>query len=194
MGDWRLGVAVVVGFALGSIPFGVILARARGIDLRKIGSGNIGATNTARALGKRSGGIVLALDAAKAYLPTATALWLGLGPKVAAAAGGAAFLGHVFSPFLRFRGGKGVACGLGTFLALAPLATVLAALVFAGTFALTRIGALGSLLGGLALLPALYLLRAPLVYRELAALMFIVILWRHRGNIARMARGREHRL
>jgi glycerol-3-phosphate acyltransferase PlsY len=190
----RLLLAVVVGFALGAIPFGVLLARARGVDLKKIGSGNIGATNAARALGKKAGIVVLLLDTAKAYLPTAAALWLGYGAEVAAAAGGAAFLGHLFSPFLRFKGGKGVACGLGTFLALAPAAAAIAAAVCIVVVVITRVGSLGSLLGAAALLPALYLLHAPLVYLQLAAAMFLLIVWRHRDNLGRMLRGSENKL
>lgn len=190
----RVLAAVVVGFALGAIPFGVVFARARGIDLRKIGSGNIGATNAARALGRKTGVLVLLLDTAKAYLPTAAALWLGFGPEVAAAAGGAAFLGHIFSPFLRFKGGKGVACGLGTFLALSPAAAGVAAAVCVAVVAITRIGSLGSLLGAASLLPALYLFHAPLVYLQLGAAMFLLIVWRHRENLGRMLRGNENKL
>ncbi|HEY2746728.1 MAG TPA: glycerol-3-phosphate acyltransferase, partial [Polyangia bacterium] len=92
---------IVAAFALGSIPFGVLLARARGVDLKKVGSGNIGATNAARALGKKIGVVVLLLDTAKAYLPTAAALWLRLGSNVAAATALAAFVGHIYSPWLK---------------------------------------------------------------------------------------------
>ncbi len=127
--DPRVIFVVLVAFLLGSIPFGVLLARARGIDLKKVGSGNIGATNAARALGKKAGVVVLLLDTAKAWLPTAAALRLQLGPEVAAVAGFAAFTGHIYSPWLKGRGGKGVACGLGAFLALAPACAGIAAAV-----------------------------------------------------------------
>jgi glycerol-3-phosphate acyltransferase PlsY len=186
-------IAIATGFLLGSIPFGVLLARARGIDLTKVGSGNIGATNAARALGKKSGVIVLLLDMLKAYLPTLAALLLGAGPEIAAATGLAAFAGHIFSPWLRFRGGKGVACGLGCFLALAPAAAGIAAAVCLAVVALTRLGSLGSLLGTLALVPALYFLHAPRAYLVLAIVMLILIVWRHRENIGRMRAGKENK-
>ena len=187
-------VAVAASFLLGSIPFGVLLARARGVDLTKVGSGNIGATNAARALGKKSGAIVLLLDTLKAFVPTFAVLQLGAGPDLAAATGFAAFSGHIFSPWLRFRGGKGVACALGAFLALSPAAAGIAAAACAIVVVLTRIGSLGSLLGGLTLIPSLILLHAPRGYLALAIVMMLLILWRHRENIGRMLAGKENKL
>jgi glycerol-3-phosphate acyltransferase PlsY len=191
-----LQAAVVAGsFLLGSIPFGVLLARRRGVDLKKVGSGNIGATNAARALGKKAGVVVLLLDTFKAFAPTfATARWLDGGPELAAAVGFAAFLGHIYSPWLRFRGGKGVACALGAFLALAPLATLMAGAVCAVVVVATRIGSLGSLLGMAALLPALVVRHEPRAYVTLAAAMFVLIVWRHRDNLRRLAKGQENKL
>lgn len=192
--DPRVIGTVVVAFVLGSIPFGVLLARARGVDLKKVGSGNIGATNAARALGKKVGIVVLLLDTAKAYLPTAAALWLRLGPDVAAVTGFAAFAGHIYSPFLKGRGGKGVACGLGAFLALAPACAGIAAAVCLLVVLLTRIGSLGSLLGAASLMPSLWLLHEPRAYVVLGGVMLGLILWRHRENIDRMLHHRENRL
>jgi glycerol-3-phosphate acyltransferase PlsY len=184
----------VLAFLLGSIPFGVLFARARGVDLRSIGSGNIGATNAARALGKKMGAVVLLCDTAKAYLPTAAALWPPLRPEVVAATGFAAFCGHIFSPWLRFKGGKGVACALGVALAVHPPAAGIAALACALIVATTRIGSLGSLVGAASLLPSLYLFRAPRAYLVLAAAMFVLIVVRHRENIDRLLHHRENRL
>jgi acyl phosphate:glycerol-3-phosphate acyltransferase len=192
-GDSRAIFFVVASFLLGSIPFGVLLARARGIDLKKVGSGNIGATNAARALGKKSGVVVLLLDTAKAWLPTAAALYLGLGPEVAAAVAFAAFTGHIYSPWLKFKGGNGVVCGLGAFLALSPAAAGIAAVVCLLVVAVTRLGSLGSLLGAAALLPALLVLHAPGAYVILAGVMFVLILWRHRENIQRLVQRRENK-
>jgi acyl phosphate:glycerol-3-phosphate acyltransferase len=191
-----LAVALVVGaFALGSIPFGVILAKRRGVDLKKVGSGNIGATNAARALGKKAGMIVLVLDVLKAFAPTlATLRGFHAAPAVAAAVGFAAFLGHIYSPWMRFRGGKGVACALGAFLALAPVATLMAGAVCAVVVLVTRIGSLGSLLGMVALMPALVVRKAPPAYLELAVAMFVLIVWRHRDNLRRLAKGEENKL
>jgi glycerol-3-phosphate acyltransferase PlsY len=191
--DPRVIGIVAVAFLLGSIPFGVLLARARGVDLKKVGSGNIGATNAARALGKKAGIVVLLLDTFKAWLPTFAALWLRLGPEVAATAAFAAFCGHIYSPWLKGRGGKGVACGLGAFLALAPACAGIAVAVCAVVVALTRLGSLGSLLGSAALVPALWLLHEPRAYVLLGAAMFVLILWRHRDNIRRMLEKRENK-
>jgi glycerol-3-phosphate acyltransferase PlsY len=185
---------IVAAFALGSIPFGVLLARARGVDLKKVGSGNIGATNAARALGKKIGVVVLLLDTAKAYLPTAAALWLRLGSNVAAATALAAFVGHIYSPWLKGRGGKGVACGLGAFLALAPECAGIAVAACVLVVLITRLGSLGSLVGAASLLPSLYLLHEPRPYVWLGGVMFVLILWRHRQNIDRMLHRRENKL
>jgi len=185
---------VVAAFVLGSIPFGVLMARARGVDLKKVGSGNIGATNAARALGKKTGVVVLLLDTFKAWLPTAAALWLRLGPDVAAVTGFAAFAGHIYSPFLKGRGGKGVACGLGAFLALAPACAGIAAAVCVLVVVVTRLGSLGSLLGAASLVPSLWLLHEPRSYVVLGAVMLVLIVWRHRENIDRMLHRRENKL
>jgi glycerol-3-phosphate acyltransferase PlsY len=129
---WLL-LLVLGAFVAGSVPFGWIFARLRGIDLTTVGSGNIGATNAARALGKRWGIVVLVLDAAKGFVPVWLARQhgvelpaLGLAGAAPAAIGFAAILGHVYSPWMSFRGGKGVATSLGVFLALAPLAAAAA--------------------------------------------------------------------
>jgi glycerol-3-phosphate acyltransferase PlsY len=192
--DPRVVGVVAAAFALGSVPFGVLFARARGIDLKKVGSGNIGATNASRALGKKMGALVLLLDSAKAYLPTAAALWLRLGPDVAAATAFAAFAGHIWSPWLKLKGGKGVACGLGAFLALAPAAAGLAVVACVLVVLATRIGSLGSLVGAAALIPAVWWLREPRAYLILAGAMFVLILWRHRENIDRIVHRRENKL
>jgi len=192
-GDSRVITFVLLSFLLGSIPFGVLLARARGIDLKKVGSGNIGATNAARALGKKAGILVLLLDTGKAWLPTAAALRL-FDPEVAAAIGFAAFLGHIWSPWLKFKGGKGVACALGAFLALSPVCAGLAAAVCLVTVLLTRIGSLGSLLGTAAIVPALWWRGEPRAYVILGAAMFVLIVWRHRENIQRMVQRRENKV
>jgi glycerol-3-phosphate acyltransferase PlsY len=193
--DWRIVALVAASFLLGSIPFGVLFARRRGVDLKKVGSGNIGATNVSRALGKKVGILVLLLDAAKAFAPTAAALWLfGLGPTAAAAAGFAAFAGHIYSPWLKLKGGKGVASGLGAFLAMSPAAAGISAVVCVAVVAVTRLGSLGSLVGSAALLPALYALHQPRPYLIAAAVMFVLIVWRHRDNIRRMVQRRENRV
>src|SRR5262249_18417397 len=160
---------------------------------KKVGSGNIGATNAARALGKKAGLVVLLLDTGKAWLPTAAALRL-FGPEAAAAVGFAAFVGHIWPPWLKFKGGKGRAGALRVCLALSPVCAGIAAAVCLVTILLTRIGSLGSLLGTAAILPALWWRREPRAYLILGAAMFVLILWRHRGNIQRMVQRRENKV
>lgn len=180
-------------YLAGSLPTGVLVARARGVDIRAHGSGNMGATNVARTLGKKLGLLVLVVDAAKGYGPTFLALWLPRSPWVCAAVGLVAVLGHVFPVWLRLRGGKGVATLLGVFLALAPAATGCAALLYGLAFALTRIGAVGSLTATAGLPLLVWLFDGPLSTLVLAIALFAFIAFTHRSNIARLLRGREHK-
>ncbi len=191
-------VAVLIAYLLGSIPFGVILSRAHGIDLQKIGSGNIGATNASRALGKGWGGLVLLLDAAKATLPLLLCARLFTDhPQrewVLMAVAAAAFLGHVFSVFLRFHGGKGVATAFGAFLALSPRAAALGVLTYAVAYGMTRISSVGSLCAVLLFPLWLLLLAAPPPTWCFAGLVFTVVLYRHKGNIRRLLHREERRV
>ena len=190
---------VLTGYLLGSIPFGLLLARfVAGVDVRRTGSGNIGATNVARAAGQKLGLVTLFLDAAKGAIPVvAAAALLGVpgepGPW-AAAAGLAAFLGHVFPPWLRFRGGKGVATAFGVFLALSPWAALAALAVFVASYAGTRIVSVSSLAGAAACAAtaaALHGYRSSATWTALAILAVVVI--RHRTNMQRLLRGEERR-
>jgi glycerol-3-phosphate acyltransferase PlsY len=183
---------VAGAYVAGSIPFGVVLARAKGVDLRSVGSGNIGATNVARAMGKGWAIAVLAADAAKGFVP----VWLGrrleMTPTVIALAGGAAILGHMFTLFLRGRGGKGVATSLGVALALSPIAALVGFGAYLVIFAVTRLSSLGSLLG-VWTFSLLYVLREgpprPLMALALGGAALVTL--RHRENIARLVHGQE---
>lgn len=189
---------ILVGYLCGSIPFGLVIAHFRRVDLRAVGSGNIGATNAARALGKGYGLLVLVLDALKATGPIWLAercfanhphqQWIMVG--VAAAA----FIGHLLPVFARFAGGKGVATALGCFVAIAPWPALCGAATWLVLFGLTRISSVGSL-GAVLTFPLwLYVFSAsPPVY-ALAGLFLLLILWRHRGNIARLWSRKEQRL
>jgi len=186
----------IAGYLLGSIPFGPIFARAKGVDLRSVGSGNIGATNVARALGKKIGLLVLFLDALKGFAPVLAArLLVGSvrGGEIAVVATGlAAFLGHLFPLFLRFKGGKGVATALGVFLALAPLAALGGVAVYGVVYALTRTSSLGSLLGAVAFLPLLYVVSHRNVpFFALGCVLVVAIIATHRQNIRRLIRREE---
>src|SRR5262249_52987819 len=147
MTAWLPWVLIAAAYVMGSIPFGVVVARARGIDLRKVGSGNIGATNVARALGRWWAVAVLLADAAKGFVPVFIGRRLGLPARMVALAALAAIIGHMFTIFLRGRGGKGVATSLGVGLAISPLAALLGFGLYLTTFALTRLSSVGSLLG-----------------------------------------------
>ncbi|CAN5746063.1 glycerol-3-phosphate 1-O-acyltransferase PlsY [soil metagenome] len=177
----------VFAFWAGAVPFGVLIARWLGVDIREHGSGNIGATNVTRVLGKVPGGVVLLLDAAKGALPTWLALRFCSEPWTVAAAGAFAILGHCFSPFLKFKGGKGVATALGVFVVLAPAQAIIGVGAFVMTFALTRVPALGSLSGALVI--AFLLFRQRHESPALAVLgmgTFLLLVITHRGNLARV--------
>ena len=199
-GEERLGFLLVgAGYLAGSIPFGLLLGRLfAGVDVRQAGSGNIGATNVARTAGRRLGVLTLVLDAAKGALAVGVTAWMLGEPNDAgwpAAAGLAAFLGHVFPVWLRFRGGKGVATALGAFLALTPWLTLVAALVFGVTFAASKVVSVSSLVATAALAGGAAILHgkgAPVTQVALVVLLVIVV--RHQSNIRRMLRGEESRL
>ena len=135
-----LALCIVIGAAylIGSIPTGLLLGKAYGVDVRKEGSGNIGATNLYRTVGRKVGIITLIGDCLKGLLPVVVVKFSALPPEFAAWVGLAAFCGHVFSVFLKFKGGKGVATALGVFLALAPLAVAIAVTLFALSMSFTR--------------------------------------------------------
>jgi glycerol-3-phosphate acyltransferase PlsY len=191
-------VAAVIGFLLGSIPFSYLLAKSvGGLDIRAVGSGNVGATNVARFAGWRLGVVALLLDAAKGAAAACAGRALGSGPEALAAgavAGGMAILGHVFTPWLGFRGGKGVATGAGVFAVLHPAAVGIALAAFASAVALSRMVSLGSVAAATMLPIAALGLGAPRPVVVLAFGAGTLILWTHRGNIARMWNRSEHRI
>jgi glycerol-3-phosphate acyltransferase PlsY len=177
---------LLLGYLSGGIPFGLLIARARGVELRARGSGNIGATNAARVLGPAFGAAVLMLDAAKGALPT----WYALdhaAPWLVAATGAAAILGHCFSPFLAFTGGKGVATSAGVFLVLAPHHVLVAITVFMVVVAWRRVPALGSLAGAAALC-ALTIVRGEPWTAALAIGALALLVYTHRENLAQLTR------
>jgi glycerol-3-phosphate acyltransferase PlsY len=187
--------ALLGAYLLGSIPFSYLVARRFGVsDVRRVGSGNVGATNVMRSAGPAAGVLALLLDAGKGALAVVAvqrlepAGWL---PPLAALL---AVLGHVFPPWLGFRGGKGVATGVGAFLPLAPLATAIALGVFLVSLAAFRYVSLASILGALGLAsaaPVLGATRGTVVCLWVAALLIVV---KHRENLERLRAGRERRL
>ena len=187
---------IAAGYLLGSIPFGVIITRAFGAgDLRQIGSGNIGATNVLRTGRKGLAAATLILDGAKGAVAVLLArhFFPETGDHGAMIAGAAAMIGHCYPVWLKFRGGKGVATLLGLSLALAwPIGVIFAA-VWLGAVLLLRISSLGGMLGAVAAPVAAVALGYPVYAVGLAGLA-IVVLWRHRENIARLRAGTEPRV
>jgi glycerol-3-phosphate acyltransferase PlsY len=183
--------AVVLAYLCGSIPTGVLIARRLGVEIRQVGSGNIGATNVARSAGKTAGLLTLLGDAAKGLLPVLIVRVVDLGETVLACTAVAAFLGHLFSPFLGFSGGKGVATGLGVFLGLAPQAIGLALVFFLTTFVLSRIVSLASLVAATLVPLLLAFLSYPRHYVIAGLVMAILIVVRHHENIVRLWKGEE---
>ncbi|MBI3770921.1 MAG: glycerol-3-phosphate 1-O-acyltransferase PlsY [Deltaproteobacteria bacterium] len=185
---------LVVAYLCGSIPTGVLLSRRRGVDPRDIGSGNIGATNVARAAGPAAGLLTLAGDTLKGLLPVLIAGALGLSSTTIALVGLAAFLGHLYSCFLGFDGGKGVATTLGVLIGLAPSCAALLAAAFVLTIALARYVSLASLLAAALTAPLLLALGYPAATVLVGLVMSALVTLRHRDNIRRLRFGTEPRI
>ena len=193
--DWQWLALMVGGYLLGAVPFGLVVSRlAGGPDPRTAGSRNIGATNVARLAGKPAGIACLLLDVAKGALPTWLALARLAEPWQAALVGLAAFLGHLYPLYLRFKGGKGVATALGVWLALSPSALGGILLVFGLVAWRTRYVSLASMSACTSAPLWLLLAKAPPAQVALAALMAALVIYRHRENIARLRAGQENRL
>ncbi len=182
---------LIGSFLLGSVPFGILVARAfGGPDPRTVGSGNIGATNVARAAGLKAGVITLILDVSKGVLPVVVARSIYKDPNFLILCGLFAILGHCLSPFLKFKGGKGVATGAGAFLAINPKAFLCALAVFIFVFLLRRIVSLASITSSLAM-PLFVWLFADVKQAGLTALISLFIIYRHKDNIRRLLKGEE---
>ncbi len=200
MSDLGLGLLLVLGgYLAGSIPFGYLLGRlVLGVDVRTVGSGNIGGTNVARAGGKGLGIATIALDALKAIVPILLARRLLAGAPRAellvVAVAIAAFVGHLFPVWLGFRGGKGVATALGIFAVLAPWAAAVGIATYAAAYGATRISSVGSLAGTAACAAAAFVLRGPSSPVSWAGVVLAaLIVLRHRENIRRLISGEEKR-
>jgi glycerol-3-phosphate acyltransferase PlsY len=192
-GQITLPALLVFAYLLGSIPTGLLLGKLYGIDVRSEGSGNIGATNLYRTVGRKVGILTLLGDCLKGLIPVLLVKNSGLPPEYAAWVGLAAFCGHVFSLFLAFKGGKGVATALGVFLALSPLAVLIALLLFGGLMAKWRYVSLGSI-SAAALMPlAVALLGGGRELILVSLVISAVVIVKHQANIRRLLAGTENR-
>lgn len=185
---------VLFGYLAGSVPFAFLLARRAGIDVRMVGSRNVGAANVMRSTGTGRALAVMALDVAKGAAAVGLANITSGGVALAAATGAAAVVGHIYPVWLRFHGGKGVAVAAGAFAVLTPLATGLAALLFLLTVWTTRYVSLGSVAATVALPPVAWLVGAPVAVVGAASGSAVLILFRHRANLRRLRSGTERRL
>ena len=189
-----MAAVVLAAYCIGSIPFALILARRWGTDLRRVGSGNLGAANVMRASGVTAGVLVAALDMAKGAASVWLAARVGDGADLPAAAGLAAIIGHIYPVWLRFRGGKGVATACGVFAVLTPVAVPPVLAIFAAVVWLTEYVSLGSVLASMALPPLAYALGSPGPAVMAAAAASAIIIFRHRSNVQRVWTGTERRV
>ncbi len=185
---------IVLGYLSGSIPSGVLLSRRRGVDPRDVGSGNIGATNVARAAGTLAGTLTLIGDLLKGLVPVLIARRIGLSHGAIALVGLSAFFGHLYSCFLGFGGGKGVATALGILLGAAPLGALILVGAFLATLALTRFVSVASLLAAALAAPLLLTLGYPAATVATALVTGALVAYRHRDNIRRLRFGTEPRV
>lgn len=186
---------ILLSYLIGAVPFGLLLSRGKGINIREHGSKNIGATNVSRLLGKKLGFLTFLFDCAKGYFPMLLAAILleesGDRQTVVALCGAAAVVGHMFPVYLGFKGGKGVATGLGVFLYLAPKTVMLSLVIFIGTVAVTGFVSLASLLASAMVLPCLYFFSEP-IWKLLLAGFIVFMIWiKHHENIGRLLKGTE---
>src|SRR5688572_1106036 len=196
-------IASLVGYLLGSLPFGYLIARAKGVNIFEVGSKNPGATNVLRVLGKGPGNLVLFLDALKGAVASGLALlWFWNrngaftyeGEMVAIAGVVSALLGHSFSCFTHFKGGKGVATGAGGFLVVFPVGMLIAIAVWIAAALLTRYVSLASMLGAVSLPITALIMQRSTVLITVTALIAVFVIFRHRANISRLLSGTESKI
>ncbi|MFK7603544.1 glycerol-3-phosphate 1-O-acyltransferase PlsY [Deinococcus sp. SM5_A1] len=186
--------AALVSYLIGSVPAASWLARSRGVDIRKVGSGNSGATNVLRSLGKGPALLVAAFDILKGALAVWLARALGLPPEWVGLCGVAAVIGHNFSPFLGFRGGKGAATTFGTIAALDPVAGLGVFVLGVATMWLTRFVSAGSILGAVTAGILVVALGRPIWLMLSVLFLAALLIWQHRSNIERLTAGKESRI
>lgn len=186
---------VFIGYLIGSIPFGLLISQAVGrVDIRQYGSGNIGTANVLRIVGKRAAALTLLGDLLKGFLPTLAAVLLGGTELLVAGVGMATVLGHNWSIYLRFVGGKGVATTFGALLAMTPLFALLGFLVWLSVLLLFRYPSLAAMVASICIPPVIFLSTGPGPYFIFSLVAAVLIFIRHRDNIRRLWAGTEHRV
>lgn len=185
---------LVVAYLLGSIPFAYLAGRLNGVDLRTVGSGNLGATNVFRTLGRTVGIVVMVLDIAKGAAAVLIAQWVVGGPWWPIAAGALAIIGHVFPVWTGFKGGKGVAVGAGALVGLVPAASGVLIVLWLLIVVLTRYVSVASIVCALAAAPLAWAFGAPWSYVGFIALAGLFVIIKHRENITRLLAGTENRI
>lgn len=191
----KIFLLLIAGFLLGSIPFGIIIAKLKGVNLKKVGSGNIGATNVLRSLGKWPAALTLIGDILKGTMAVVIGRIFEVESGIEGLIGISAILGHNFSVFLGFRGGKGVATSIGVLLVYAPVAALLTLVLWLAVVFLTKYSSLGAIVS-LGILPFTFLLMYPGEREKLiiAISIAVIILVRHRDNLQRLMKGTERKV
>src|SRR6266849_5838614 len=188
-------IAIIAAYLIGSVPFALLLARRWGAaDLRRVGSGNLGAANVLRASGVKAGVLVAVLDVTKGAVSVMLAERFGGGAAASAAAGLAAVVGHIYPVWLRFRGGKGVATACGVFSVLTPIAIPPALGIFVIAVWITKYVSVGSMLASIALPPIAYAMGSGAPAVAAASAASAIIVFRHRSNLMRLRAGTERRI
>jgi glycerol-3-phosphate acyltransferase PlsY len=186
----KILLVILVSYILGSIPFGYIIAKIKGVDITKLGSGNIGATNVGRYLGKPYFFIVLFLDAIKGFIPTILFKLL-FGLEYGILAGLFSVIGHSYSIFMKFKGGKGVATGLGVSIALIPIETIIGFGVWFLVLMIFKIVALASIISAVSVFIVVLFLEKSSLIKIVCGIIAVLIVLRHKSNIERIIKGTE---
>ena len=183
-----------ITYFIAAIPFGLLVARLKNINLREIGSGNIGATNVYRAMGAKYGILVFIFDAIKGGIPTYVATLVDPNPLFHILIGAIAVTGHSLSCYVKFKGGKGVATGAGVIIALSPIIGLVMIILAAILIYVTRYVALTSIVCAIATPLLFYILKYPIAYVGMFAVIGVFIIIRHRSNIERLLKGTENKV
>jgi glycerol-3-phosphate acyltransferase PlsY len=192
--EYEVFFVIVISYLIGSIPFGVVIGRLKGVNLRKVGSGNIGATNALRAIGKAPAILVLVGDMLKGTFAVLLCRYLELGRAWEATAGLAAIVGHLVSIYLFFKGGKGVATGFGVFVALSPLSAIVVLCIWLTTAFISKYSSLAAVVAYLCLLPVISIVDPSVEMILLSLSASTLILLKHIGNIERIITGKESKI